>query len=52
MARLTDGLITMNEEDYRVAKFLPLRNKNGIYKVHGVGVDLKRYFNEDEVVIK
>jgi glycosyltransferase involved in cell wall biosynthesis len=51
-ARWTDGLITMNEEDYMAAKSLPLRNKNGIYKVHGVGVDLKRYFNEDKLVRK
>ncbi|MCG0276569.1 MAG: glycosyltransferase family 4 protein [Thermosediminibacteraceae bacterium] len=48
-ARWTDGLITMNEEDYEAAKNLPLRNKNGVYKVHGVGVDLKRYFREGHV---
>ncbi|MCG0274831.1 MAG: glycosyltransferase family 4 protein [Thermosediminibacteraceae bacterium] len=48
-ARWTDGLITMNEEDYEAAKNLPLRNKNGVYKVHGVGVDLKKYFREEHV---
>jgi glycosyltransferase involved in cell wall biosynthesis len=51
-ARWTDGLITMNEEDYMAAKSLPLRNKNGIFKVHGVGVDLRKYSNKDELVRK
>jgi glycosyltransferase involved in cell wall biosynthesis len=51
-ARWTDGLITMNEEDYGIAKKLPLRNKNGLFKVHGVGLDINRYFIKDDDIRK
>lgn len=36
-ARWTDGLITMNAEDYAAAQRLPLRQKNGAHLSHGVG---------------
>lgn len=42
-ARWTDGLIIMNEEDYKSAQKLKLRKNNSIYKVNGVGIDLKRF---------
>lgn len=43
-ARLTDGIITMNEYDFSLAKRkFHTRKKNGIYKVHGVGVDLELF---------
>lgn len=42
-ARWTDGLITMNDEDYQHAKKLKLRNPDSIYKVHGVGLDLYKF---------
>lgn len=42
-AKWTDGLITMNNEDYILAKKLKLRKSNAIYKVHGVGINLN-YF--------
>lgn len=42
-ARWTDGLITMNNEDYEIAKNkLPVRGKK-VYKVNGVGVDLSKF---------
>lgn len=39
LAHYTDGLITINEEDYRAAKSFHLRGK--AYKVPGVGIDVK-----------
>ncbi len=42
-ARWTDGLLTMNEEDYKAAKKLRLRKANAVYKVNGVGVDLQKF---------
>jgi glycosyltransferase EpsD len=44
-ARWTDGVITMNNEDFHSAKKLKLRKKNSIYKVHGVGLDLNKFFH-------
>lgn len=43
MAHWTDVIITMNEEDYRAAKKMKLRNGGHVYKVHGVGINLKEY---------
>lgn len=43
-ARLTDGLITINEEDYEVAKHFQLRAGGQVYYVPGVGVDLSMYY--------
>lgn len=45
-ARWTDGLITMNDEDFSSAKKLKLRARDSIFKVHGVGVDLRKFFPE------
>lgn len=42
-ARWTDGLITMNNEDFYLAKKLRLRGKQSLYKVHGIGVDLNTF---------
>jgi len=43
-ARWTDVLITMNDEDYEYSKKLTLRSKSSYHKVHGVGIDLDKYF--------
>ncbi len=43
-ARWTDVLITMNDEDYKYSKKLTLRSKSSYHKVHGVGIDLDKYF--------
>lgn len=40
MARRTDALITMNEEDYLSARQFKLRKGGRVYKVHGVGIAL------------
>ncbi len=46
-AKWTDGLITMNEEDFVAASRLPIRNRENIFKVHGVGVDIEKYNIKD-----
>lgn len=51
MARYTDVLITINNEDYEAAKKFKLRNKGKVYYVPGVGVDTELYHNQ-EVDIK
>lgn len=44
LARYTDALITMNQEDNEIAKQkLKLRNKGRVYSVAGVGIDLTQY---------
>lgn len=48
-AHWTDGLITMNEEDFNIAKKFKLRRKDTVFYVHGVGIDIEKYFiNDDE----
>ncbi|MEW8963483.1 glycosyltransferase family 4 protein [Paraclostridium dentum] len=48
-AHWTDGLITMNEEDFNIAKKFNLRRKDAIFYVHGVGIDIEKYsINDDE----
>ena len=39
MANWTDVIITMNQEDYRVAQTFRLRNKGRVYYIPGVGID-------------
>lgn len=65
-ARWTDGLITMNREDYGAARAFPVRRKGAVYRVNGVGLPVDKYscdggrraaarerlgFGEDEVVL-
>ena len=45
MARWTDVIITMNEEDFQAAKRFKLRKGGSVYKVHGVGITLADYQN-------
>ena len=40
LARYTDLLITMNDEDYRHAKRFPAKQ---VEKIHGIGIDLDRF---------
>jgi glycosyltransferase involved in cell wall biosynthesis len=40
LARYTDCLLTMNEEDFKSAQLLPLRQHGTVHKVSGVGIDL------------
>ena len=49
LAHYTDALITINQEDYEIAKSkFRLRNNGKVYYVPGVGIDLKQY-NSDNV---
>lgn len=44
MARYTDALITINEEDYQLAKNkFKTRIKGNVFKINGVGIDLEKY---------
>lgn len=43
MARWTDVIITMNQEDYEAAKKFNLRRGGKVFKVHGVGINLAEY---------
>lgn len=50
LAKDTDCLITINQEDYDYAKNFLLRNHNEVYKINGIGVPIKEYFlNKDKV---
>lgn len=40
LAKLTDVIITINEEDYIAAKKMTLKENGKVYKVHGVGISL------------
>lgn len=46
-ARWTDGIITMNSEDYENAKNFKLRKPNSVYQVPGVGLDLHRFIPQN-----
>jgi len=43
VARWTDGLITLNDEDYYAARNMKIRKRGLIYKMHGVGLDTNRF---------
>lgn len=43
LAHYTDALITLNNEDFELAKKMKLRKNGKVYKVHGVGIDTLQY---------
>lgn len=43
MARWTDTIITMNQEDYEAAQQFKLRKGGKVYLVHGVGISCKDF---------
>jgi len=43
MARFTDAIITMNQEDYEAAQKFKLRKGGKVYLVHGVGITLSDF---------
>ncbi len=45
-ARWTDSLVTINTEDYEVAKRFKLRNNGRVSKMHGVGIEKEKYVVE------
>lgn len=46
-AKWCNGIITMNEEDYKFAQKHLKSNKVKVYKVNGVGLDIKNYKVDD-----
>jgi len=48
MARWTDAILTMNQEDYQAAQKFHIRNHGKVYFVPGVGVDSKSF---DEISV-
>ncbi|WP_058485655.1 glycosyltransferase family 4 protein [Defluviitalea phaphyphila] len=46
-AKWTDGLITINKEDYNRARDFKLREKDALYYVSGVGVPIEKYSCKD-----
>ena len=66
LARISDAVVTMNDEDFAAAKKFRLKKNGRAYKVHGVGIDLTQYggfescrdekrrelgFSDDDIVI-
>ena len=51
-ARWTDTLVTINEEDYKMATTFKLRNNGQVIKMNGVGIEKEKYiienFNKNE----
>lgn len=52
MARWTDSIITINQEDYEAALKMPLKPKGKVYKISGVGIDIKKFQNHDVDIAK
>lgn len=46
LAKYTDSLITLNDEDYKNAKRFSLRHNNEVYKINGIGVPIDTYLND------
>ncbi|MCU6760809.1 GDP-mannose-dependent alpha-(1-6)-phosphatidylinositol monomannoside mannosyltransferase [uncultured Roseburia sp.] len=44
LARKTDMIITINQEDFNYASEFRLKTNGCVYKIPGVGLDLKRFF--------
>lgn len=45
LSRFTDVLITINDEDYNAAKKFPIKKKGNVYKISGIGCDIKKIHN-------
>lgn len=48
MARYTDAILTINEEDYQNALKFKLRNGGRIYKIAGAGIDTKLFMDNSD----
>lgn len=49
LARKTDIIITINEEDYQNASKMRLKDNGKVYKISGVGIDLSKFSKELDV---
>lgn len=48
LVKHTDGLITINEEDYSAAKKFSKKKNCRVYKIHGIGADFSRVKNPSQ----
>ena len=46
-AKYTDHIITINSEDFEVAKRFKLKNNGGVSKINGVGIESEKYIIKD-----
>ena len=46
-AKWTDTLVTINSEDYEIAKGFTLRNNGQVFELHGVGIEKDKYVTEN-----
>lgn len=46
-AKWTDTIVTINSEDYEIAKRFSLRNNGQVSKMHGVGIEKEKYVIEN-----
>ena len=46
-AKWTDTIVTINSEDYEIAKGFSLRNNGQVFKMHGVGIEKEKYVIEN-----
>lgn len=46
-AKWTDTIVTINSEDYEIAKGFSLRNNGQVSKMHGVGIEKEKYVIEN-----
>lgn len=49
-ARWTDGIITINEEDYLAASKMKYRKNESVYYIRGVGINLNRFLPKTEEI--
>lgn len=45
LSRWTDVVLTINDEDYKAAQSLKLKKNGKVYKISGVGIDVKQFQN-------
>lgn len=51
-ANWTDGVITMNNEDFEAAQTFSLRRRDSVFKVHGVGLNLSKFKPQSDEIKK
>lgn len=52
LSRLTDIIITINDEDFSRAKKFKLYNGGKVYKINGVGINRIHYYSNDDIELK
>lgn len=48
LSKMTDAVITINSEDYKIAQKFKLRNNGKVYKINGVGIKTKVNRNSND----